>query len=184
MAPSPSSRPPRLLVMGTPTPNGFDPFIASLAGRFGLVQVRPDKVEPQWQSCHNDPAAQPTLMQPLPEPIDNPAAAPQNQALLYTYNFAPRQTDPPQLTVSYLLWPPLTAEVKCRTRDGGRQRSAKAGVCRRRQGLHRRQARRRPSLRRVLPQGGHPSLRPGRALQGHRRDMAWRHQDMHARRLQ
>jgi len=33
--------------MGTPTPNGFDPFIASLAGRFGLVQVRPDKVEPQ-----------------------------------------------------------------------------------------------------------------------------------------
>ena len=25
--------------MGTPTPNRFDPFIASLAGRFGLVQI-------------------------------------------------------------------------------------------------------------------------------------------------
>ena len=117
--------------MGTPTPNGFDPFIASLAGRFGLVQVRPDKVEPQWQSCHNDPAAQPTLMQPLPEPIDNPAAAPQNQALLYTYNFAPRQTDPPQLTVSYLLWAPLTAEVKCRLEtedDSAPQKQAFAAV--------------------------------------------------------
>jgi hypothetical protein len=99
--------------MGTPTPNGFDSFIASLASRFGLVQLPPDKIEPQWQSCHNDPAAQPTLRQPAPEPIDNPAAAPQNQALLYTYEFAPRQTDPPQLTVSYLLWAPLTAEVKC-----------------------------------------------------------------------
>jgi hypothetical protein len=27
--------------MGTPTPNGFDPFIASLAGPFGLVQIPP-----------------------------------------------------------------------------------------------------------------------------------------------
>ena len=99
--------------MGTPTPNGFDPFIASLAGRFGLVQVPPDKARPQWQSCHGDQAAQPTLIQPAPEPIDNPAAAPQNQALLYTYNFARHDTDPPQLTVSYLLWAPLTAEVKC-----------------------------------------------------------------------
>jgi hypothetical protein len=99
--------------MGTPTPNGFDLFIASLAARFGFVQIPPYKVEAQWQSCHGDPAAQPMLLQPPPEPIDNPNAAPQNQALLYTYNFAPRPTDPPQLTVSYLLWAPLTAEVKC-----------------------------------------------------------------------
>lgn len=70
-------------------------------------------------------------MQPLPEPIDNPAATPQNQALLYTYNFAPRQTDPPQLTVSYLLWPPLTAEVKCRLEtedDSAPQKQAFAAV--------------------------------------------------------
>ncbi len=62
--------------MGTPTPNGFDPFIASLAGRFGLVQIPPAALEPQWQGCHQETAAQPALLQPKPQPIDNTAAAP------------------------------------------------------------------------------------------------------------
>lgn len=99
--------------MGTPTPNGFDPFIASLSGRFGLVQIPPRDPEPQWQGCHQETPAQTALIQPKPEPIDNTAVFRGNRALLYTDNFAPRQTEPPALTVSYLLWAPLTEQVKC-----------------------------------------------------------------------
>jgi hypothetical protein len=99
--------------MGTPTPNGFDPFIASLAGRFGLVQIPPPDPISQWQSCHQDSPAQAGLIQPAPESIDNPTVFKDNRALLYTYNFAPHPTDPPALKVSYLLWAPLTAQVKC-----------------------------------------------------------------------
>jgi hypothetical protein len=99
--------------MGTPEPNGFDAFIASLAGRFKLVQVPPAESEPQWQGCHPETAAQPTLLQPKPQVIHNTAAAPDNQARLCTYNFAPSPDAKPTLTVSYLLWAPLTARVKC-----------------------------------------------------------------------
>ncbi len=76
--------------MGTPTPNGFDPFIASLAGRFGLVQIPPGDPKSQWQSCHQDAPTQAGLIQPAPESIDNPTVFMDNRALLYTYNFAPR----------------------------------------------------------------------------------------------
>jgi hypothetical protein len=99
--------------MGSPTPNGFDPFIASLAGRFGLVQIPPPDPKSQWQTCHQDAPAQAGLIQPAPESIDNPTVFKDNRALLYTYNFAPHPTDPPALKVSYLLWAPLTAQVKC-----------------------------------------------------------------------
>jgi hypothetical protein len=112
----PPGRPLHVLLvhgMGTPTPNGFDPFIVSLAGRFGLVQIPPDKVEAQWQGCHKDPAAEPALIEPAPEPIENASVFPDNRALLYTYNFAPSPNAKPTLTVSYLVWAPLTAEVKC-----------------------------------------------------------------------
>jgi hypothetical protein len=99
--------------MGTPEPYGFDAFIASIAGRFGLVQVPPADSESQWRGCHPETAAQPALLQPKPQVIDNTAAAPENQARLYTYNFAPSPDAKPALTVSYLLWAPLTAGVKC-----------------------------------------------------------------------
>lgn len=99
--------------MGTPTPNGFDAFIASLASRFDLVQIPPAELEPQWQGCQPETPAQPTLIQPKPEPIDNTAVFRDNRALLYTYNFAPSPNVKPTLTVSYLLWAPLNAEVKC-----------------------------------------------------------------------
>jgi len=89
--------------MGTPTPNGFDAFILSLASRFKLVQVPPAESEPQWQGCRPETAAQPTLLQPKPQVIDNTAAALENQARLYTYNFAPSPDAKPTLTVSYLL---------------------------------------------------------------------------------
>ena len=82
--------------MGTPTPNGFDPFIASLAGRFGLVQIPPHDPQAQWQGCYSKTTpGQPALVQPTPEPIDNTAVFRDNRALLYTYNFAARPADPP-----------------------------------------------------------------------------------------
>jgi hypothetical protein len=107
--------------MGTPQPNGFDAFIASLAGRFGLVQIPPAELEPQWQGCHQETPAQPMLLQPKPQAIGNTAAAPENLAQLYTYDFAPSPNAKPTLTVSYLLWAPLTAQIKCglETEDNG-----------------------------------------------------------------
>lgn len=100
--------------MGTPQPYGFDAFIAALAGRFGLVQIPPHDPQAQWQGCYNKTTpAQPVLLQPAPQVIQNSYAAPGNEAQLYTYDFAPRPEDRPTLTVSYLLWTPLTESVKC-----------------------------------------------------------------------
>ena len=100
--------------MGTPQPYGFDAFIASLAGRFGLVQIPPHEPQGQWHGCYDKtPPAQPVLLQPAPQIIQNAYAAPGNEAQLYTYDFAPRPEGPPTLTVSYLLWTPLTESVKC-----------------------------------------------------------------------
>ncbi|MBV8441971.1 MAG: hypothetical protein JO312_15645 [Hyphomicrobiales bacterium] len=100
--------------MGTPTPNGFDAFIVSLASRFGLVQIPPHDPQAQWQGCYTKTTpAQPALIQPTPEPIENTSVFRDNRALLYTYNFAPGPNAEPALTVSYLLWAPLTAPVKC-----------------------------------------------------------------------
>ena len=100
--------------MGTPQPNGFDAFIASLAGRFGLVQIPPRGPGAQWHGCYNKATpAQPVLLQPAPQVIENSYVGPGNGAQLYTYDFAPRPEDPPTLTVSYLLWTPLTESVKC-----------------------------------------------------------------------
>jgi hypothetical protein len=100
--------------MGTPQPYGFDAFIASLAGRFGLVQIPPHEPQAQWHGCYDKTTpAQPFLLQPAPQVIQNSYTAPGNEAQLYTYDFAPRPEDRPTLTVSYLLWTPLTESVKC-----------------------------------------------------------------------
>jgi hypothetical protein len=104
--------------MGTPQPYGFDAFIATLAGRFGYVQRPPPKPEAQYQGCYKGvTAAEPALATPPPDVIDIPDAAPENQARLYTYDFAPPGSDKAALTVSYLLWTPLTESVKCRLED-------------------------------------------------------------------
>jgi hypothetical protein len=101
--------------MGTPQPYGFDAFIATLAGRFGYVQRPPTKPEAQYQGCYKRlTAAQPALATPPPDVIEVPDAAPENQARLYTYDFGPPGSDQTALTVSYLLWTPLTESVKCR----------------------------------------------------------------------
>ena len=104
--------------MGTPQPYGFDAFIGALAGRFGYVQHPPSKPEGQYQGCYKRVTpAQPALVTPPPDVIDVPAAAPENQARLYTYDFGPPGSDRTALTVSYLLWTPLTEAVKCRLED-------------------------------------------------------------------
>ena len=104
--------------MGTPQPYGFDAFIASIAGRFGLAQIPPQDRGPQWQGCYKRVTpAQPALITPAAERIDIPYAAPENQARLYTYDFGPPGSDRRTLTVSYLLWTPLTESVKCRLED-------------------------------------------------------------------
>jgi hypothetical protein len=101
--------------MGTPQPYGFDAFIATLAGRFGYVQRPPTKPEAQYQGCYKRvTAAQPALATPPPDVIEVPDAAPENQARLYTYDFGLPSSDQTALTVSYLLWTPLTESVKCR----------------------------------------------------------------------
>ena len=76
--------------MGTPTPNGFDAFIASLASRFDLVQIPPAELEPQWQGCQPETPAQPTLIQPKPEPIDNTAVFQRQSGAALHLQFRPK----------------------------------------------------------------------------------------------
>jgi hypothetical protein len=99
--------------MGTPQLYTFESFIQSLADRFGLVQVPPLKSEPQPQGCHQVTPAQEVLIHPAPRPIVIEGVPTEAEAQLYTYNFAPTPSDPPKLTVSFLLWTPLTESIKC-----------------------------------------------------------------------
>jgi len=111
-----SSRPLHVLLihgMGTPQPYAFEAFIASLAGRFGLVQIPPLNPEPQPQGCYQATPAEGALIHPPPRPIVLDGVPAEAQAQLYTYRFAPTPSGEPTLTVSYLLWTPLTESIKC-----------------------------------------------------------------------
>jgi hypothetical protein len=99
--------------MGTPQPYAFEAFIRSLSDRFGLVQIPPPKPEPQPQGCYQVAPAQEALIHPTPTPIVINGVPPQAQAQLYTYDFGATPSGPPKLTVSYLLWTPLTESIKC-----------------------------------------------------------------------
>ncbi len=110
------SRPLHVLIvhgMGTPAPYTFEAFIRSLADRFGLVQIPPSVAEPQPQGCYPATPAQEALIHPAPRPIVVDGVPEEAQAQLYTYAFAPTPSDPPALTVSYVLWTPLTEFIKC-----------------------------------------------------------------------
>ena len=109
-------RPLKVLIihgMGTPAPYQFEGFIQSLAQRFKLVQVQRGPSEPQASGCsHTDPAF-PALVHPVPTPISISGVPDQAQAQLYTYSFGPSSEGPVTLNVNYLLWAPLTEEIKC-----------------------------------------------------------------------
>ncbi len=99
--------------MGTPAPYAFEAFIRSLADRFGLVQIPPSVPEPQPQGCYSVQPTQEALIHPPPRQIVIDGVPTEAQAQLYTYAFAPAASDRPTLTVSYLLWTPLTESIKC-----------------------------------------------------------------------
>jgi len=110
------SRPLHVLIVhgiGTPAPYQFEDFIASLAGRFGLAQVPPPATVVETSGCHPATPAHEALLHPAPQVIAVEGVPPDAQARLYTYSFASRPDAPPALTVSYLLWSPLTETIKC-----------------------------------------------------------------------
>ena len=116
------SRPLHVLLihgMGTPAPYAFEAFIRSLADRFGLVQIPPSDAEPQPQGSYPIAPAQEALIHTAPWPIVIDGVPAEPQAQLYTYAFAPTPNDLPTLTVSYLLWMPLTELIKMRSGRGG-----------------------------------------------------------------
>ncbi len=109
-------RPLQVLIIhgiGTPAPYQFEGFIQSLAQRFRLVQVPRGPSEPQTSGCsHTDPVS-PALIHPAPTPITIAGVPDYAQAQLYTYSFGPSSDGPVTLNVNYLLWAPLTEQIKC-----------------------------------------------------------------------
>jgi hypothetical protein len=100
--------------MGTPAPYEFEGFIQSFAERLRLVQTPPDSTELQLPGCYPATPAAPALIHPRPEPIHIDGVPEQDWAQLYTYSFGPTSGGLPTLEVSYLLWAPLTEDIKCK----------------------------------------------------------------------
>lgn len=100
--------------MGTTTPDQFEGFILALANRLRLVQISQPHGEPTLPQCGESVAAPSTLLRPLPTPITITGVPSEAWAQLYTYDFASVTDDScrPVLTVSFLLWAPLTKDVK------------------------------------------------------------------------
>jgi hypothetical protein len=100
--------------MGTTTPDQFEGFILALANRLRLVQILQPHGEPTRAQCGEAVTAPSTLIRPLPTAITITGVPPKAWAQLYTYNFASVTDDScrPVLTVSFLLWAPLTKDVK------------------------------------------------------------------------
>jgi hypothetical protein len=110
------SRPLHVLIIhgiGTPAPYQFEGFIQSLAQRFSLVQVPPKFQDSEPQGCYYVTPAFPALVHPRPKLITIDGVPDEASARLYTYSFGPAPDGPPTLNVSYLLWAPLTEDIKC-----------------------------------------------------------------------
>ena len=99
--------------MGTPAPYEFEGFIQSFAERLRLVQTPPDFTELQLPGCYPATPGLPALVHPRPQPIRIDGAPEKAWARLYTYSFGPTAGGRPTLEVSYLLWAPLTEDIKC-----------------------------------------------------------------------
>ena len=70
----------------------------------------------------------PALIHPAPTPIAIAGVPDYAQAKLYTYSFGPSSDGPVTLNVNYLLWAPLTEEIKCRLAKDDEEGAAKAGL--------------------------------------------------------
>jgi hypothetical protein len=103
--------------IGTPAPYEFEGFIQSLAERLRLVQRPPAFTETQLPGCYPATPATPVLIHPRPKPIQIDGVPENAWAQLYTYSFGPTPDGLPTLKVSYLLWAPLTEEIKCKLAD-------------------------------------------------------------------
>ncbi|RFB76620.1 hypothetical protein [Methylovirgula sp. 4M-Z18] len=109
----------RILIVhgiGTTSTTAFDPFIASLARRQGLVQVVHGPEEKSTPvSCTPTSVPSPSeLVHTEPKLIGINGVPPSVQARLYTYDFAVSGTSQPiVLSVTYLYWAPLTEALKC-----------------------------------------------------------------------
>jgi hypothetical protein len=88
--------------MGTTEANAFNPFIAGTAQRLGLVQTG---VPPGATFSAG-------IGMPNPIPIQTPGVPAADWAQLYDFTFAPTPQSQPTVVFTYLLWAPLTAEIK------------------------------------------------------------------------
>jgi hypothetical protein len=120
----PPARPekPRLRVliihgMGTTAPDQFNSFISSLATRLQLHQIPPAPTAPWAKQCNEPTVSDAGLVTPPPLLIDIDQAPLEARARLYTYDFglgaAATPGEFPILSVSFLLWSPLTSSIKC-----------------------------------------------------------------------
>jgi hypothetical protein len=102
--------------MGTAHEGDFDAFMLEVAAKFGLSQLAPDR-ETLPPPC-GEAGAPPTpgLIRPQPARIDIAGVPADDQARLYTYEFAPSGGKAPALSISYLLWSPITCQIKSASR--------------------------------------------------------------------
>lgn len=91
--------------MGTTTEDAFDQLMSEIAAKLGLTQRRPAVLESTSSTSG-------TLMRPNPIPIPIPGVPANAQALLYSYDFGKSPDGPSRLSVSFLLWSPLTSAIK------------------------------------------------------------------------
>lgn len=116
----PESRRLRILIihgMGTTSPDNFNGFISSLANRLRLHQIAPPPSPVFPKQCLEPSPAAAGLIRPPPITIDVDNAPIKDRARLYTYDFGlgvtPTPDELPILSISFLLWSPLTSAVKC-----------------------------------------------------------------------
>jgi len=115
---SPPARPLHILMVhgiGTTTPDQFESFIAALANRLRLVQILPPSSERRSPGCRAA-AASSKIVRLDPTLINIRGVPPEAQAQLYNYTFASTADDScnptPVLNISFLLWAPLTGDIK------------------------------------------------------------------------
>ena len=119
-----AGKPLRILLihgMGTATKDDFDGFIASVAAKLQLTQIPSSCLETRSKPCP-EISSSPAVTAPISRPIDIPGVPEADRAILYTYAFASGPAGSvgaaaPAMTVSFLLWSPLTSTIKCRSLD-------------------------------------------------------------------